>query len=111
MSIVRAILIAFIALSVAMPPLAAAKSYVHSPAGLSASAQSDCCPDMDRCGKQGKGHCADLAGCALKCSSLSALTSMPSGFVFGLSPAHRVMFVTDSTNSRSTNPPSPPPRV
>jgi hypothetical protein len=111
MSTVRAILIAFIALSVAMPPLAGAKSYVHSPAGLSAAAQSDCCPDVDRCDKQAKGHCAGLAGCALKCSNLSALTSIPSGFVFRLSPTHRVMFVTDSANSRSTNPPSPPPRV
>ena len=58
MSIVRAILIAFIALSVAMPPLAGAKAYAHSPPGLSAAAQSDCCPDMDHCDKQAKGHCA-----------------------------------------------------
>ena len=111
MSIIRAILIAFIALSVAMPPLAGAKAYVHSPQGLSAAAQSDCCPDMDHCDKQTKGDCADLAGCALKCSSLSAVTPMPSGFVLRLSPAHRVIFVTDSASSRSTNPPSPPPRV
>ena len=111
MSIVRAILIAFIALSVAMPPLAGAKANVHSPAGVSAAAQSDCCPDMAQCDKQAKGHCGGLAGCALKCSSLSAVTPMPSGLPFRLSPAHRVMVVTDSVSSRSTNPPSPPPRV
>jgi hypothetical protein len=107
MSIVRAILIAFIALSVAMPPLAGAKATVHS----SAAAQSDCCPDMAQCDKQAKGQCGGLAGCALKCSTLSAVTPMPSGLPFRLSPAHRVMVVTDGVSSRSTNPPSPPPRV
>jgi hypothetical protein len=111
MSIIRAILIAFIALSVAMPPLAGAKAYVHSPQGLLAAAQSDCCPDMDHCDKQTKGDCADLAGCALKCSSLSAVTPITSGAVPHPSPVHKAIFTTDSATSRSTNPPSPPPRV
>jgi hypothetical protein len=110
MSIVRAILIALIAMSLAMPPLAGANAYGHSPDGVSAAAQSGCCENMDHCDKQTK-DCADLAGCALKCSSLSAVASIPSGIMLRLSSAHKAIFGGDKSSSRSTIPPSPPPRV
>jgi hypothetical protein len=111
MSIVRSILIACIALSLAFPPLAGTKAHVPSPDGLSVATQSDCCAKMDHCDKQAKGDCADFAGCTLKCSSFSAVTPTPSGIVLRPSPAHKATFGTDNASSRSLNPPLPPPRV
>ncbi len=111
MSIVRAILVAFIALALAVPPVAGAKAYAHSPQGLAAATQSDCCPDIDHCDKQGKGGCIGSFGCALKCASVLAVTPAPAGIATPLSPAHTATFGTDTASSRSTHPPSPPPRV
>ena len=111
MSIARSILVACIALALALPPVAGAKARVHSPNGLSAAAQLDCCPKMKHCDKQTKGDCADFAGCMLKCSSLSAVNPGPSAIALQKSPAHEADLVTDNAVSRSLNPPSPPPRV
>jgi len=111
MRLVRAILIALMALSVAMPPMAMAKAHVPSPDGVLAATQSDCCPKMNHCDKQVQGDCAKLAGCALKCASPSALNLTPSGIALRPSPGHEATLVSDNANSRSPNPPSPPPRV
>src|SRR3990172_8169311 len=104
MSIVRAIFAAFIALSLALPPVAVAKAHVPSPDGLSVAAQSDCCAKMDHCDKQAKGDCADFAGCTLKCSSFSAVAPTPSEIVRRPSPAHKATLGTDNASSRSLNP-------
>ena len=111
MSIARSILVAFMALALALPPVAGAKAHVPSQDGVSAAAQSDCCPKMNHCGKQTKGDCADFAGCMLKCSSLSAVDPAASAIALHKSPAHEPDLVTDNAISRSLNPPSPPPRV
>jgi len=116
MSIVRAILIAFIALSVAMPQVAMptvaeAKAHVHSPDGSSVAAQSDCCLQMGQCDKHAKDDCAKFAECALKCSSLSAAILTTSGIALSPSPSPKATLLTGNASSRSPNPPSPPPRV
>ena len=111
MSIARSILVAFIALALALPPVAGAKARVLLPDGFSAAAQLDCCPKMKQCDKQTKGDCTDFAGCMLKCSSLSAVNPAASAIALHKSPADEADLVTDNAISRSLNPPSPPPRV
>jgi hypothetical protein len=111
MRLMRAILIALMALSVAMPPMAIAKADMPSPDGVLAAAQSDCCPKMNHCNKQVQGDCAKLAGCALKCASPAAVNLTSSGIAFRPSPAHEAPLVSDNASSRSLIPPSPPPRV
>jgi hypothetical protein len=111
MRIVRAILIALMALSVTMPPLAMAKAHVPSPDGVVAAAQSDCCPKMNHCDKQVQGDCAKLAGCALKCASPSAVNLTPSGIALRPSAAPQASALAGIATTRASTPPSPPPRA
>jgi hypothetical protein len=111
MSVVRAILLALIALSLALPPVAGAKAFAYSPHGSSVAAQPDCCEKMEHCDKQAKGDCADFAGCALKCSNATAVVLMPSAILLRSSPALKLTLTPDTASSRSLIPPAPPPRV
>jgi hypothetical protein len=111
MSIVRAILVAFTALSVAMLPVAGAHARALSPDASLSEAQSECCHHGQPCEKPAKDGCAKLAGCELKCSSFSAATLAPSGLTPVLVPSQKSTLVVEWVTSPSHIPPSPPPRV
>jgi hypothetical protein len=111
MSIVRAILVAFTALSVAMLPVGGAELRASSPSTSLIAAQSECCPQGQHCEKPTKGGCAKLAGCEFKCSSFSAATLAPSGLTPVLFPSQKSTLVVEWVTSPPHIPPSPPPRV
>jgi hypothetical protein len=111
MRIVRAALVAFIALSVAALPVAGAEMRVFSPDMSFNAAQPECCPQGQHCEKQAKGDCRKSAACALKCSSFSAATAAPSGLTLVPSPLQQTTLVAEIVRSPSVNPPLPPPRV
>jgi hypothetical protein len=115
MSTFRAILVALIALSVAMLPVAGgtaiAKSAAQSTAQSMVAAQADCCAHGKPCQNQGKNDCGSVAGCALKCFSLSAAIVAPSAMKLTVSAVEKLGLVTPAFRSPSENPPLPPPRV
>jgi hypothetical protein len=111
MSPLRAILVAFIALSVALLPVAGAKALNLSSETSLVSVQSDCCAQGEHCDKQQKGDCTKLAGCGLKCSGFSAAFAGPSGIVLAPSRSQKTALATGAIGSPTYNPPSPPPRV
>jgi hypothetical protein len=111
MSTFRAVLVAFVALSVAMLPVAGAEFRAFSPDSSFDAAQSDCCPQGQQCDKQAKGECGKLAGCTLKCSSFSASLAALSGVARLPSASQRMALVAQSAIASSQNPPLPPPRV
>jgi hypothetical protein len=111
MGIVRAVIIALVAISIAGLPVAGAKARIFLPGTSDLAAPSECCPQGQDCDKQAKGDCAKLAACALKCSSFSVSAVAPSGMVQSPSPLLRSIFVAENVRSPSTNPLLPPPRV
>ena len=110
MSIVRTIIVALTAFSVAMLPVAGASAGISSPK-FSIAAPSDCCPPGQHCDKRTKGDCEKFADCMLKCSGVSALPLMPSGVAFSPSASPQAPPTTGIATTLSSNPPSPPPRV
>jgi hypothetical protein len=104
----RAILIAFIAVAVALPP---AVGGVAQAAPESVTAQHDCCPAGEPCESHKSKDCGQTAACVLKCFNLSA------GVVALPAPAPRVEtsehvgLVTETLATASEHPPLPPPRV
>jgi hypothetical protein len=111
MSTMRAIVVAFTALSVAMLPIAAANAHML-PTGTSiVSVHSDCCPQEQHCDKQEKGGCAKFADCELKCASFSGVIPMSSGLVSAPSPTQQPTLAVESLRSTAYIPPPPPPRV
>ena len=111
MSIVRAVLVAFIAVSVAMLPVAGVMARASLPDMSFNAAQSECCPQGQHCEKQAKGDCGKSAACALKCSGFSASTVAPSGLTLVPSPLQQSILVAEIVRSPSVNPLLPPPRV
>jgi hypothetical protein len=111
MSIVRAIVVAFIALSVAMLPVAGAMARASLPDMSFSAAQPECCPPGQHCDKQAKGDCGKSSACAFKCSSFSASTVAPSGLAPVPSPEQQSILVAETVRSPSVNPLLPPPRV
>lgn len=110
MTIVRTIMVALTALSVALLPVAAASAGVSSPQ-VSIAAPSDCCPPGQHCDKQTKGDCAKFAECMLKCSGVSGVPLMPTGVAFIASASPQASPTTGVVTTRSSTPPSPPPRA
>jgi hypothetical protein len=110
MSILRTIIVALTALSVAMLPIAAASAGVSSPK-VSVVAPSDCCPPGQHCDKQTKGDCGKSAECTLKCSGVSALHVVPTRVALSPASSPRASTLTGLATTRSSTPPSPPPRV
>jgi hypothetical protein len=111
MSTFRAILIALIATSVAMLPVAGGMARAAA-TGISLSAMpADCCPHAKPCEKKSSDDCASMAGCALKCFNFFG-TMAPSAVV-RLTPAADLapMLVNLRFDSNPTAPPPPPPRV
>jgi hypothetical protein len=110
MRIVRAIVVALTAFSVAFLPLAGIGAQAHSP-GTSIGMPSDCCPQGQHCDKQAKGDCAKFAECLLKCSSVSGIPVTPAGLVFSPTTSLEAPSTTGLATALLFNPPSPPPRV
>jgi hypothetical protein len=110
MRIVRAIMVALTALSVAFLPLAGIGALAHSPES-SIVMPSDCCPQEQHCDKHAKGDCAKFAECMLKCSGLSALPLLPGGVAFSPSASPDAPRTSGRAAARPFTPPSPPPRA
>ena len=111
MCIGRAILVALIALSVAMLPVAGNVARAMSPEAAFNTVHADCCPHGKPCDKRTTNDCGSMAGCALKCFSFFG--AMVSGVNVGHGAAADLAPVLASLGFRSNPmaPPLPPPRV
>jgi hypothetical protein len=111
MSLVRTIVVALVALSVAMLPVAGGMARAAMSHDMTLSAgEGDCCPHHQPCEKE-VDDCGSMAGCALKCFNFSgALTAT---VVFTLTPSvlEKFALTVPGVPSPSDNPPLPPPRV
>jgi hypothetical protein len=110
MDIVRVILVALVAFSVTVVPLAGGMA-LSMPHGMSLAAQqADCCPHGKPCEKKTDG-CGSMAGCALKCFNFSG--AIASRAVVKPAPAADLapVLASLSFHSNPTAPPLPPPRV
>ena len=110
MRIVRAIMVAVTALSVTILPLAGIGALPFAPE-TSIAAPLDCCPQAEHCDKQTKGDCGKSAECTLKCAGVSALPLAPTGVALSPSAAPQASALTGIATTRSSTPPSPPPRA
>ena len=110
MSLVRAIVVALTALSVALLPLAGAHALASMSQTSQVAATSDCCPHAQHCDHQNKGECGD-AECLIKCSSVSAAPLEKSEAAFGPSDLDRATRIAEIAKTQGPNPPSPPPRA
>jgi hypothetical protein len=111
MSLVRTIVVALVALSVAMLPVAGGMVRAAMSHDISvAASQGDCCPHGNSCEKK-TGDCGSMAGCALKCSNLSGAVKAP--FIVAVMPSasERTALIVPGVLSPSDHPPLPPPRV
>jgi hypothetical protein len=119
MGTVRAMLVAFVAFSVAVLPLAGGMALATQAGGMALATQhdvsltgshTDCCPNSKPC-EQKTDDCDSVAGCLLKCCGF--LASLPAPIKVALAgfasekPAHALR----SFRSPTENPPLPPPRV
>jgi hypothetical protein len=112
MRVFRALFIAILAASLAIPPLAMAQAHGSMAAGHSehaAGAAPDCCPQTQNCDKSKKSDCDTQ--CALKCLSLSAAVLPQWDSVPLLANSGTVTFVSQGAVHRSINPLLPPPRL
>src|SRR4029079_16787133 len=106
---VRVILVALVAFSVAVVPLAGGMAF-FMPHGSALDPQhADCCPHGKPCEKKTDG-CGSITGCALKCLNFSG-TVLAGAFV-RLAPARDLapVLASLSFHSNPTAPPLPPPR-
>ena len=110
MSTFRAILIALVAMSVALLPVAGGLAAANAPAASLMAAPSDCCAHGKPCDQKGPGGCGSVAGCVLNCFGLSAVLTPAL-----VTPTPRALepsvLVIQTAPSASDNPPLPPPRV
>jgi hypothetical protein len=111
MSIGRTILVALVAFSVAMLPVAGAMARGVSPATSLTTAEDDCCPHGKPCEKKTSDDCGSVAGCALKCfnffgTMVSGVTVRPT-----LPAEIEPWLASLGVLRNSTAPPLPPPRV
>jgi len=111
MSHLRAILIAFIAVSVALLPIAAGPAIARSATASIVVTQPDCCDHAQPCKSKNAGGCEQLAGCTLKCGSAAAGILGAASRTLPLPETAKPPFLTRSLFSAPENPPLPPPRV
>jgi hypothetical protein len=109
MSTLRTILVALVAMSVALLPVAGGMVVAKSP--VLTAAQSDCCAQGQPCQQKGTKDCGSLAGCALKCFSLSVAVVGPPAATMAASALAKFARIAQTFPSASDNPPLPPPRV
>jgi hypothetical protein len=110
MGIIRAILVTLVAVSVAMLPVAGTMAQITLQGASHIASQSDCCSQGKPCDKQ-PNKCGDIAGCTLKCAGVSALPLAPTGVAFSPSASTQSSALTGIATTRSSTPPSPPPRA
>lgn len=121
MSTLRAITIAFVALSLAMLPVAGAQARGLPAHTSQMSAQLDCCAHGQSCeanamtdhvkAGHGQGHCAGHCGGNCLCLGLTAVLSSSADVLSAPLPVLKVAGVADTANSPAYVPPAPPPRV
>ncbi|HEX2447773.1 MAG TPA: hypothetical protein VHK26_06270 [Methyloceanibacter sp.] len=110
MSIFRTILVSFVALAVAMLPLAGGFAAPNAHAVVVSAAPEDCCHDGKPC-EESMPDCGSALGCMLKCSSVSAFGSAPFQFALTVSATERASFAIQRWLARAESPPPPPPRL
>jgi hypothetical protein len=110
MHIIRAILVALIAFSVATLPVAGGTARALSHNAMLTAPMADCCPQGKPCEKP-TNDCGSMAGCALKCPTFTAAPVTPQVTAFGVLISERPAFLRNSFRSPSEHPPLPPPRV
>ncbi|MCJ7528394.1 MAG: hypothetical protein MUO37_09870 [Methyloceanibacter sp.] len=111
MSIFRTILVSFVALAVAMLPLAGGFGLANAATGVSlGAAPADCCPEGQPCEKP-MHDCGSLAGCMLKCAGVSGAVMAPFTMALTVSATERPPFALQRLLAPSQNPALPPPRV
>jgi hypothetical protein len=110
MHTLRAILVALVAASVAMLPVAGSMAQASSVETTLIADHSDCCQEGKSCDQQMPNGCGKIAACALQCFNFS-------GTIFSLviaNPVGEVLvqpaFFGVSLVSQPTAPPLPPPR-
>jgi hypothetical protein len=110
MSTGRPILIALIALAVALLPMAGGMALAMPHDAFLTASQTDCCPNGQPCEKKTDG-CGSVAGCVLKCFSLTGAITAPVAISLMASALDGPAFALQSFRSPTENPPLPPPRV
>jgi hypothetical protein len=106
----RAILVALVAMSVAMLPLPGGMLTTNVAAASVTAAPPDCCAHGKPCNK-GPNDCGSVAGCALKCFSLSTAVLTTTSATPKPSAQEQMAVTIQTFVSASDNPPLPPPRV
>jgi hypothetical protein len=111
MAVLKALFLAVIVASLALPPVAAAKMGAAGSDAPAAAPHSKCCPPGQDCDKPAKGDCGQDSVCALKCASVSPALATPASITPKLSSFARVSLLAGSIAARTINPPLPPPRI
>jgi hypothetical protein len=111
MNTFRTIIVVFVAMSVAMLPVAGGMVIVKSPDVVLTAAQSDCCAPGKPCEQKGTKDCGSLAACALKCFSFSLALAGPAAVTPPAPALAKFARIAQNLSSASDNPPLPPPRV
>ena len=110
MSLMRAIVVALTALSIALLPVAGAHALVLVPQTSHLAVTAECCPEGQHCEHQRKGDCGQTE-CLSKCSNLSANQLEDSGAPLGPLDQDKAMRMAGTAKTQSPHPPSPPPRA
>ena len=111
MTLARTILVALVALSVAILPVASgmARAAMTHDASVAAG-DGDCCHDGEPCEKK-TNDCGSEAGCALKCFNFSGALTAPFAIALAASSLEQAALIVPGVPSPSDNPPLPPPRI
>jgi hypothetical protein len=111
MSLVRTILVALVALSVAVLPVAGGMARADMSHDMTLSAgEGDCCPHGKSCEKK-TNDCGSMAGCVLKCFNYPGTVTAPNAVALTSSALEKFALIVPGVPSPSDNPPLPPPRV
>jgi hypothetical protein len=111
MKVLRAILVALTALSVATLPVAGGMARAAMTHDAAIAAKGDCCHDSGPCEKRNVGDCGSMGACALKCFNFSSTLPAPLYTAFMSSVNPRLTHAASHVPSASDNPPLPPPRL
>ena len=111
MKMVRAILVALIAISVAALPVASGMARAAMTHDVAVAAKGDCCHEGAPCERKKADDCDSMAGCALKCFNFSSTLMAPLAVMFMPSAMPRLAAAVPGAPSATYNPPLPPPRL
>ena len=110
MTLVRAIVVALTALSVALLPVAGAHAWAATVQTSHFAATPDCCQHCQHCDHQSKDRCGD-AECFVKCSGVSTAPLENPGAAFAQLVPDKTARMGGIAKTQAPNPPSPPPRA